>query len=1363
MSTRVSQPEKAPQTEARPANSQFEKYVEQQLESTRQQVKLTELTAGLLTLGLWMLGLLLLGILLDSWVLQFGPVARLIAFALLIGGGLWIGWSKIAVLFLRRIHRLYAARMIESGSENFHNSLVNYLQVKDGGQVDREAIVQAISQRAARDLSQISPTEKVDRTRAIQLGFGLVGLVGALVAYTLLSPKSPWPSIARILNPVSSISAPTIVQVTKVAPGDTDVFFGQKLLVTAEIRGRHSPDEVRLVYSTKDGQHVEVPAQMLPTGSGGSYQLELSTTPSGIDSPLSYYVTANDGRSPSYSVNVKPNPAIAIQQIEITPPAYTRLPPRTLTGQTEIDGLEGSKVKLTAVANMPIQVAWVELLRQRTRGRETSYEVVRTVELRTDETLQANGEFTLSLDANRSTQIYSHYQLLFRTADGQRNPLVNIQPLRITPDLPPVVKVVRPFDREVAVPLNRSLELELQAEDPDFEISRLQLLLDHQGGLLLDEEIELSDNRKQQRITATYRFEPRKLRLSVGDEILFHGRASDNRVAALSGQLDPNVARTENYKIRITEPLETEIAETEPENTGAGQAAPNAVAQGKEGDSQNTEQTGESTAQPADNQQANNQAGGTQQAPSESAGNQDAQAQMSESQTGDGNATQNQNPAQAENKTPDQSPQAQGDSQSESSQQSNQQAEQTEPPSAQEQPQNPEQKSGSEAGQKASGSEPGQKASGSEPGQKASGGGGDGNQSETKESGKSESGNQGEPSGDAQANPQAAEKQTGDNQSGQPSEKQAPPAGSESSGKSNQEKSNPTANPNEPKPDNPLNQGGNQKAMSQPADSSPQTPEASKPNSQSQGNQSQGNQSQGNQSQGNQSQGNQSQGNQSQGNQSAGQQSAGQQSAGAQSSNNQSAGDQSTGKSGSESSDTPAGQEGESGESPKSGGGTEEGAENSSSSGQESPSGQSGSERGSESDSEPSAAEPLDKSATDAERFRRLQERLERQRSSAESSKSEDTAPESEQSSTGSSTQPSGENSKQPQKDPGSQPERGAENQPQPADRQNNTGDAQPPQQPNQPSQPNQSNRPQAQQPQGQGSGDQQSEKQSGQNSQQSGSGQPGEQSGDQPGEQSGEKSGESGSGSKSGGSSEQSGGQSGGQSGQQGEPGENSKSGGSGGQDSKSGRTSSQSGQGSSASGQPGGQPNATSGSSGNSAGADNAQGSDAEISQRKDQPQDRRSSAGQANTSSAGTGSNESPPVENEGPAGAAEGNLEYSEKATDLVLDHLRNQSNKPDPELLREMNWTEQDLQDFLTRWEAMKQKANTGTPQEKKRYADALRSLGLRPEEVRRNVLQSRRDQLNKLSEDGAVNRPPANLAEPFNAFLKNRNRVQKDK
>lgn len=1329
MSTRVSKPEQAPQAETRPAKNQFEQYVEQQLESTRQQVKLTELTSGLLTLGLWLLGLLIAGILLDSWVVQFGPVARLIAFAILIGGGLWIAWSKIAVLFLRRIHRLYAARMIESGSENFHNSLVNYLQVKEGGQVDREAIVQAISQRAARDLSQISPTEKVDRSRAIQLGFGLVGLVGALVAYTLLSPKSPWPSIARILNPVSNISAPTIVQVTKVSPGDTEVFFGQKLLVTAEIRGRHSPDEVRLVYTTEDGQFVDVPAQMLPTGSGGSYQLELSTTPSGIDGPLSYFVTANDGRSPTFSVDVKPNPAITLEQIEIIPPAYSRLPPRTLTGQTEIDGLEGSKVKLTAVANMPIQVAWVELLRQRTRGRETSYEVVRTVELRSDDALKASGEFTLSLDANRTSQIYSHYQLLFRTADGQRNPLVNIQPLRITPDLPPVVKVVRPFDREVAVPLNRSLELELQAEDPDFEISRLQLLLDHQGGLLLDEEIELGENRKQQRLSATYRFEPRKLRLSVGDEVLFHGKASDNRVAALSGQPDPNISRTENYKIKITEPLETEIVESNQPNGGTGQANSGQVADNQQGNPPTANQPSEPSAEKTGNQQATNQAGNDQQKTGEPAASEGAQAEMNQSQPGESpgeQSAQNQDPAANKQPTSDQPQPSQESNPKGADQATGNQAEQNKQPSASEQ-QNPGQNSGDETGQK-------------EAGQKSSGSGKQESQSGNADSGQPESGKQGEQPGETQANPQAAEKQTGENPAGQKSDPQQPEGGTNPSGKSAAEKSNPAGNQNDPSNSQQPSGSGQPESMPQSPQSKPQPPQQNNPGAQSQKNQAQGNQAQGNQA--------------------AGEQSAG----------NPSSGDQSSEQSGNQSSSNSTNKSGSSANSNDSGAGAADSAADKN----ESPASQPGSEPSASEPSasepsagDPSANEPLDKSATDAERFRRLQERLERQRNEADQQSAErqpneagNTQPQNQ---AGEKTPPEPSNSKQSAGDQTKQPEAngkqtdaGSDNPPRPAEAQSNSGEQRPGQSANKPSPANQPKQPQAQQPPGGGSGDQQGEKQGEQGGQQAGGGQAGDQ-------QAGDQSSKSSSDSKSGSSIGQSGNPSGGQSGKEGEPSENSNSGANGGQDSKSGKSGSQSGQGSSASGQPSGQPSTSSGSSGNASGADNAQGTDSEISQRKDQPQDQRSAAGQANTASAGVGSNESPTAKNDDQAGTAEGNLEYSEKATDLVLDHLRNQSNNPDPELLREMNWTEQDLKDFLTRWEAMKQKANSGTPQERKRYADALRSLGLRPEEVRRNVLQSRRDQLNKLSEDGAVNRPPANLAEPFNAFLKNRNRVQKDK
>lgn len=146
---------------------------------------------------------------------------------------------------------------------------------------------------------------------------------------------------------------------------------------------------------------------------------------------------------------------------------------------------------------------------------------------------------------------------------------------------------------------------------------------------------------------------------------------------------------------------------------------------------------------------------------------------------------------------------------------------------------------------------------------------------------------------------------------------------------------------------------------------------------------------------------------------------------------------------------------------------------------------------------------------------------------------------------------------------------------------------------------------------------------------------------------------------------------------------------------------------------------------------------------------------------TGAAGSGNSNPQDIVDQTPG--AEGDLEYSKSSTDLVLEHLRNQANNPDPKLLEQMNWTEQDLKDFLARWEEMKRKAQSGSDQDRKHYEDALRSLGLRPESVRRNILKSQRDKLNRLSEDGAVNRAPAELAEEFNSFLKNRNRVDKSK
>lgn len=1363
-----------PPSETRSPGSQFDQYVEQQLESTRQQVKLTELSAGLLTLGLWTLGFLLVGILVDSWLIQFGTAARIAAFLLLAAGGLWIAWSQVLVLFLRRIHRLYAARMIEESSDNFHNSLVNYLQVKEDGPAGKEAVVHAISQRAARDLSRISATEKVDRSRAIKLGFGFVGLVAALVAYTLLSPKSPWPSIARILNPVSSISAPSIADVTKVTPGNTDVFFGQKLLVTAEIHGRHDPDEVKLVYSTNDGQHVEVPVAMLRSGTTNSYQLELSTTPTGIDGPLTYYVMANDGRSDTYSVSVKPNPAITVEKVEVISPSYTRLPPRTLTGQVEIEGLEGSKVKLTATANMPIQVAWVELLRQKTRGRETTYDVVRTIELRnldqpapessgTRSELRhaATGEFTLNLDANRTGQLYSHYQVLFRTVEGQRNQLVNVQPLRVTPDLPPEIKIVRPFDREVSVPLNRSLEIELQAEDPDFEISRLELLLDHQGGRLLDEQIQLGESRKQQRLTGNYRFDPRKLKLSVGDVVIFHARASDNRVAPLSGQAEPNVARTENYSLKIAEPLETEVAEKEPEignqKSESGQQA-NQSAQA-ENQSEKSEAAGNQ-----ENQQAANQPG------------KNTENKSSENSAGQGESAMNE--ANRGQSNEDQAKSSEGAQQPPES--GKQSAEQNQPPKNNEpspadqqkpdQQQAEKQEKSESAGEEQKSESSGDAQSGEQSKQSSGAGGQKAQQSSGDQSSKSdqpEDGNKGEQSGEAQARPDAAEKQMG---------KQG--ADSNSAAQNSSKSGNPNQNSGKQNPEN--QQANQENSQQQPAGRNSENQNADS------GKQSSGKQS-GSQSAGGQKSdgGQQGEPNQPQ----AGESQSGEQS--------------NSGGSAQRQDDSKSNQGAQSGQSSSGESKTEQSGENNS--------GRSGASDSQGEDSS-NSSEPLDRSASDAERFQRLQERMNRQQQSEQDAQSQSGSGESaeeKQSPTGGekssgNRQPGQKDSQQGEKANPSDGEQASGQKPQEknpstagqssgkdgeqsksdsvrdnsgkqSDGERQSGERSSQQNPDQSqsekgSGETDSNQKTSDQEPKQGyskqaAGEQGSEKSGAGKSgdKQSGSGSESQKQGEEANDsgESGQKSGEAGNSGKSGQSSEQSGKELGADSKQGGN--DSQSSAGKNGQGSDSKQGSSQPGKSGSSGQSAAGESSGASGSSGNATGSDNASGNNQEISRRNDQPKTQRSPGGQPNPSSVGAGSNESPTSNYEDSPGDPEGNLEYSRKATDLVLEELRNQANNPDPELLKEMNWTEQDLKDFIARWDAMKQKAGNGTPQERKRYEDAVRSLGLRPESVRRNVIQSRRDQLNKLSEDGAVNRPPANLANEFNSFLKNRNRVQKDK
>jgi hypothetical protein len=118
----------------------------------------------------------------------------------------------------------------------------------------------------------------------------------------------------------------------------------------------------------------------------------------------------------------------------------------------------------------------------------------------------------------------------------------------------------------------------------------------------------------------------------------------------------------------------------------------------------------------------------------------------------------------------------------------------------------------------------------------------------------------------------------------------------------------------------------------------------------------------------------------------------------------------------------------------------------------------------------------------------------------------------------------------------------------------------------------------------------------------------------------------------------------------------------------------------------------------------------------------------------------------------------NLEYARKAANLVLEHLKDQQQNPDQELLDELGWTDEQMREFIARWESMK-RAATEDEVGKRELDEALRSLGLRPRRGTTRSVDSVDDESRGLRDSGGQSSPPPSIQEQFNAYKKGTARI----
>ena len=555
MATEIRNPRPAKNPGRKQRTVRIDDYLSDKLNTTRRQVRQVDVMSSLITLLSLVLVFLLTVAVIDAWIMPMGAIGRWVGFLMLIAGTLAMTFLIVSRTMIRKINPDYAARMIEESQPGFKNSLLNYVSLNRKPQGTKSAVMDAVSRQAATDISTVPVEALVDRSSMIRTCLVFAGIIFFGAMYTLFSPKDPFQSMARVLFPAAKIAPPSVVTIQEVEPGDAEAFFGDEVLVRAQVVGRHDPADVKLYFSTKDGQTVDRLIQMsVESGTIDRYVASLSTDGSGIQQSLVYHIVARDGATPEYSIDVRTNPSIAIENITLQPPKYTKLQSWSQP-RGSIEAIEGTRVTIDAKANLAIKSANIELLNSNDQGKFVVAQKI-LMNPKADQSRHASGSFVVAMNNKRTRPLATHYRLNFVSADGHANKQPNNFPIKVIPDLAPEIQVLNPLEKSTQVPLNGRANIRVQANDADFEISKIELEVERLAQRIFGKTLPLKPVQGMQRVNGDLTLDISRQfpTVQVGDRLVFFASAFDNRVAA-NGRPDANVTRSENYVIEIVEPL----------------------------------------------------------------------------------------------------------------------------------------------------------------------------------------------------------------------------------------------------------------------------------------------------------------------------------------------------------------------------------------------------------------------------------------------------------------------------------------------------------------------------------------------------------------------------------------------------------------------------------------------------------------------------------------------------------------------------------------------------------------------------------------------------------------------------------------
>ncbi len=529
------------------AATQYSDYIETRVEKASTYVRLVDIAVTLMTVVAAVLVYAFFLAVVDQWFVRGGlsQGARIAVWILMVVGLLGYALWMIVPYFLRRINPLYAAKTIEETDPSLRNSIRDWLLLKRDHRGVPEGMYRGLEHQTAIGLSKVPVETVVDRSRLIRIGYFLVGVMVLVAIYAVASPKNLFPSMGRVLVPLADIDPVTRVQISEIDPGDTEAVLQQYQKVAATVTGLDDDEPVTLFYSTTDKQIVERPLKMQRSGDGNRFVTRLPDEAGGLSQDITYRIEAGDCISQAFKIHVIVSPSIVPRSVRYVYPRYTGRDPETVEDLGDIRALEGTKVVVSAQGSEAMASARIEL--DGLRG------VKQEMELRQPEKVAATARFTLSMKraGNEKLPIYDSYRLHMRTDTDRRNHDPIRYRVEILPDDAPVVEILQPTNRSVDCPLDGSVLIECRGRDPDYQLAELRLvMIDINGREIVSHSLlEGKEKPWNKAVRETYRFVPKRHDLKVGNRLVYRLKAVDNK------RPDPNSAETVAYQIRITKPI----------------------------------------------------------------------------------------------------------------------------------------------------------------------------------------------------------------------------------------------------------------------------------------------------------------------------------------------------------------------------------------------------------------------------------------------------------------------------------------------------------------------------------------------------------------------------------------------------------------------------------------------------------------------------------------------------------------------------------------------------------------------------------------------------------------------------------------